>query len=95
MLLPQISVFRVAIHISPHEWGERMDLQSLTTGDVEQATRQRRANAMSFQRLRDFGMQDGKHAITAPIVGERDLSIGIKLEPVPLGVVANGIGHGS
>src|ERR1700690_1926135 len=80
--------------VTGNERAERLHRQLLRAREVEQAAHQRRADAFAVERRRYFGVQDGDGTAVAVVVGKRNMAVGVELEAVAFGVVADGVGHG-
>src|SRR5665213_72633 len=93
-LAEQIRVFRMLGDVAGDERAERLHRQALRAHDIEQASYQRGADAAAIEFLGNFGVHDNDRAAVAPVVRKRHVTVGVELETVAFGVVANVIGHG-
>jgi len=92
-LLPQIIIFRVAVHKGLHEWADGNNFQSQSAGGVEDASGERGTDSTAFEHFWDFGVQDREHAIRPFVIGKSNMPVGVEFEAVAFRVVANVTGH--
>jgi len=90
-LFQQIIEFWMLADIGTDEGTFGHNLQPLGANDVERAARQRGSDATGGQFLRNLCVGERNDAGRHLIVGDRRVAVGIKLEAMALGVVADGV----
>src|SRR5690242_3734504 len=81
-------------HPGGDEWACRHHLEPLLADRLERAAHQRRADAAAAERFRYFGVHQRDHAGLEAVVEGGDMALGLELEALERGIVANGPAHG-